>query len=266
MSERGDGGDGKITPEAVDSGVKEGIVFSREQQEAIAGLASENTYAKQSKWQTFRELPMQDKWPYFVQHFLIGTIVVVLVVATAVGFTVNFLTKPPDPLLYVAGVNLPAKVADPIEKLENEFVEDQGLDSQLVAYDGDFVVTESGFSGATMDSSARLLTMASVGRVNTVVTDRDTFEDLSARGIVGPLSSVLSEQQIDKLTAAGVTLEADSTDAEGGGTALKGLDLSRSAVWASYEALPDDAVLGFSNVRETGAEYPRKFVEFLNFS
>lgn len=67
MVEHGNG-DGAGEPDGnerhADSGTREGIVFTAEQQEALAGLAGGNAYAKQSKWKTLRELPMKDKWPF----------------------------------------------------------------------------------------------------------------------------------------------------------------------------------------------------------
>lgn len=247
-------------------GAREGIVFTAEQQEALAGLASSNTYAKQSKWKTFRELPMKDKWPFFAQHFLGVTVAIVAAVAAVIAFVVNYVNQPPDPLLYIAGVNMASEYTEPMERLEQRFVSDQGLDPELVTYDANFTIAETGVSGGMMDGSSRLLTMASVGQVNTIITDADTFQELSARGLVTPLDDVLPDARIDALEAAGITVEAESSEAQGGDNTIKGLDLSRSAAWTSQDGLPDDAVLGFSNVTETGVDYPRAFVEFLDFS
>ncbi len=79
-----------------DPGAREGIVFTEEQREALAGLASENTYAKQSKWKTLHELPMKDKWPFFAQHFLGVTVAIVAAVVAVIAFVVNFWTHPPN--------------------------------------------------------------------------------------------------------------------------------------------------------------------------
>jgi len=51
--------------------------LSDKQLSAVADLAKTNVYARQSKWKTFRELPNKDKLPFFVQHFLVGTVAVV---------------------------------------------------------------------------------------------------------------------------------------------------------------------------------------------
>lgn len=249
-----------------DPGAREGIVFTEGQREALTGLASENTYAKQSKWKTLHELPMKDKWPFFAQHFLGATVAIVAAVAVVIAFVVNYVNQPPDPLLYIAGVNMSQGYTEPMEALERRFVADEGLDSELVTYDANFTITETGVSGGMVDGSSRLLTMASVGQVNTIITDADTFQELSARGLVTPLDDVLPDARIDALEAAGITVEAESSEAQGGDNTIKGLDLSRSAAWTSQDGLPDDAVLGFSNVTETGVDYPRAFVEFLDFS
>ena len=112
MVEHGNG-DGAGEPDGnerhADSGTREGIVFTAEQQEALAGLAGGNAYAKQSKWKTLHELPMKDKWPFFAQHFLGATVAIVAAVVAVIAFVVNFVTQPPDPLLYIAGVSWPMR-------------------------------------------------------------------------------------------------------------------------------------------------------------
>lgn len=251
---------------ASDAGSREGLVFTEEQRRAIADLASENTYAKQSKWRTFRELPMKDKWPFFAQHFLLGVVAVIVAIALVVMFVVENLTRGPDPLLYIAGVNVPSDISEPMERLDEGFAASSGLDGELVTYDGAFTITASGYNGGTYDSSARLLTMASAGTLNAIITDEETFAQLSAAGMVSPLADVLTDAQLSELDEAGVTVEADSSDAQGTGMTDKGLDLSRSQAWASVDGLPDGMILGFSNVSETGVEYPQAFVDYLDFS
>ena len=249
-----------------DPGAREGIVFTEEQREALAGLASENTYAKQSKWQTLRELPMKDKWPFFAQHFLGATVAIVAAVVAVIAFVVNFVTQPPDPLLYIAGVNMSQEYTEPMEALERRFVADEGLDSELVTYDANFTITETGVSGGMVDGSSRLFTMASVGQVNTIITDEETFRELCERGLTSALEEVLPADQIESFESAGITVDSGVKDAQGDRLPLKGLDLDRSAEWTADGDLPEDAVLCFSNVTETGVEYPRAFVEFLDFA
>ena len=89
-----------------ESGEGKEYAFTDEQKDAIATLAIHNQYARQSKWTTFRELPARDKWPFFVQHFLIGTIAVIVAVAVAVSLVCTIVFKAPDPELSVVGVNM----------------------------------------------------------------------------------------------------------------------------------------------------------------
>lgn len=249
----------------VDSAGREGMVFTDEQLEAIAGLARENTYAKQSKWKTLRELPAKDKWPFFVQHFLGAIVAVVAVVAVVIVFVVNLVTSPPEPQLYIAGVNMAQEYTEAVESLEQRFVSEQGLDPELVTYDANFTIAEDGTGGGMVDGSSRLLTMATAGQVNTIITDEETFQKLSISGLVSPLDDVLPAEQVDALEAEGITIEADTGSLEGGETDAMGLSLDRSPVWED-SGLPEGTVLAFSNVSETGVEYPRAFVDFLDFS
>ena len=205
-----------------DPGAREGIVFTEEQREALAGLASENTYAKQSKWQTLRELPMKDKWPFFAQHFLGATVAIVAAVVAVIAFVVNFVTQPPDPLLYIAGVNMSQEYTEPMEALERRFVADEGLDSELVTYDANFTITETGVSGGMVDGSSRLFTMASVGQVNTIITDEETFRELCERGLTSALEEVLPADQIESFESAGITVDSGVKDAQGRSVAAQG--------------------------------------------
>lgn len=245
---------------------REGIVLTAEQQEALAGLTAENTYAKQSKWRTFVELPLKDKWPFFVQHFLVGTLIVILAVGMVGSLVYEYVTKDPDPLLYIAGVNMPSDIAEQMDELESDLAEDADLDPELMSYDDNFVITESGTYDGQVDSSSRLMVMATAGTINTIITDADTFEDLSGRGLVSPLSDVLDDETIDELEQAGVTVTASSSEAQGGEEQIKGLDLSHSATWTAMDDMPDGMILGFSNVTESGVEYPQALVEYLDFS
>lgn len=246
---------------------REGVVFTDEQLEAISTLAGENAYAKQSKWKTFMELPAKDKWPFFAQHFLLGTVAVVAVVAMVVAFVVNYVTRSPEPKLYIAGVNMSQECTEAVEALEQRFVADQGLDPELVKYDANFLLTESGTTDiGMMDGSARLLTMAAAGQLNAIITDAQTFQELSEGGMVSPLDDVLPAEQVAAFEDAGVAIEADNGSLEGGVSDAMGLDLDRSAAWSASDVLPEGAVLGFSNVSETGVEYPRAFTDFLDFS
>ena len=79
----------------------------------------------------------------------------VAAVVAVIAFVVNFVTQPPDPLLYIAGVNMSQEYTEPMEALGRRFVADEGLDSELVTYDANFTITETGVSGGMVDGSVR---------------------------------------------------------------------------------------------------------------
>ena len=150
---------------------------------------------------------------------------IVLAVVAVIAFVVNFVTQPPDPLLYIAGVNMSQGYTEPMEALERRFVADEGLDSELVTYDANFTITETGVSGGMVDGSSRLFTMASVGQVNTIITDEETFRELCQRGLTSALEEVLPADRIEAFESAGITVDSGVKDAQGDRLPLKGLDL-----------------------------------------
>ena len=77
---------------------------------------------------------------------------------------------------------------------------------------------------------------------------------------------MLPADRFEAFESAGITVDSGVKDAQGDRLPLKGLDLDRSAAWPADGALPEDAVLCFSNVTETGVEYPRAFVAFRDFA
>ncbi len=242
----------------------EGVVFSDEQLDAISGLASENIYAQQSKWRTFLELPVKDKWPFFVQYFLAGIAVIVFVLVLAGCFIYGYFSQDPDPKLSIAGINVSDDVTSQLEELESDFAFSCDLDVDLITYDGSYVITESGSSAGVVDSSMKLLAAVSAGDINAIITDVDTFDELSERGIFSNLNDVIDSETVEEFEQLGIVIEVSLNNEEGADT-VQGLDLSRSTTW-STDWLPDDLILCFANVTESGTEYPQAFVDYLNFS
>ncbi|PST48252.1 hypothetical protein COO72_08560 [Bifidobacterium callitrichos] len=270
-----------------------GGALSDEQQRSIAALAAENTYVRQSKWTTFRELPMADKWPFFVQHFLVGTIAVVVAVALAVSLAVTLLTKPPKPELTVAGIGM-GEYSAQLDELKTGFVKAEKIDDgRLIDIDGSFTIAmpsgesdgDSGDSGDSLnpytDDSAKLMAMVSAGDINMIVADRATFAELAHRGLIGKVADAETDDAaFARLAAAGALVDkrgepvagaSSSDDAAAAGTAY-GLALSKSATWsgaagaAGVKGLPDDAVIGFANVTDASrASRARDFVTYLRF-
>ncbi|MDN6553648.1 MAG: hypothetical protein L0K48_01495 [Bifidobacterium mongoliense] len=80
--------------------------LNERQRDAIDVLASHNAYAAQSKWKTLRELPRKERWPFFVQHFLLATSAILVALIVVISLAVSFLTKPPTPLLAVQGIGM----------------------------------------------------------------------------------------------------------------------------------------------------------------
>lgn len=226
-----------------------------EQREAIATLACANVYAKQSKWKTFRELDRHDKWPFFVQHFLLGTVAAAVALAVVVAVAVTFFTKPPDPLISVQGVDMPGNSAK-LDELNAGFRRQAGIaDKRLVQID-DSLSISNGYA----DDSAKIMAMVSAGQINMLFSSTKNFAELVGRGYVAKPAAVLSAQQLAALS--GALVDAHGKPVADPAKAV-GLNLSQSRIWAAC-GLPSDAILGFSNVT-SGKNYPRRFVKYLRF-
>ncbi|BDR55254.1 hypothetical protein KIMH_13650 [Bombiscardovia apis] len=117
---------------------KEQYGLSGSQEEALSSLAQRNEYAQQSKWRTFRELPAGERWPYFRQHFAIGVMAVLLVVAALVSLVVTRLNQPPTPVLAVQAFNM-REYAGELKGLKAGFVQQEGIDDErLIEIDASF--------------------------------------------------------------------------------------------------------------------------------
>lgn len=235
----------------------EGYVFTESQKASIAALAAAEDYGGQSKWTTFRQLPNEDKWPYFRQHFLLGVVIVLIVVAVFGSLGITYLTKPPEPVLAVYGFGIEDRQSQ-FESLGQGFADYAKLDDdRLVDFDSAMTLDGSDYQ----NDSAKVMVMVAAGTINMVIADPDDFAKLDAQGYVSSLSEGLGAKRAAELSDAMV--EADGDPATDVGDA-KGLDLSKSRTWTSIKGLPDDAILGFSNV-ENGTDYPRQFVDYLDF-
>ncbi|MDN6484545.1 hypothetical protein [Bifidobacterium mongoliense] len=231
--------------------------LNERQRDAIHVLASHNAYAAQSKWKTLRELPRKERWPFFVQHFLLATSAILVALIVVISLAVSFLTKPPTPLLAVQGIGM-SRYASSLDRLRDGFLRDQGIeDHRLVQVDGTLSIGGDGYA----DDSAKVMTMVTAGQINMMAAGRTMFATLDHRGYISKPADVLTAAQLRAVAGALV-------DARGHAVAdpahAAGLDLSKSAVWRSA-GLPSDAILGFSNV-QSGKVYPQRFVAYLRFS
>lgn len=243
-----------------DERIKGGIVFTQEQQDAIAALAAENKYTKQSKWKTFRELPPKDRWPFFVQNFLIETGLVLLAVVFVVAIVVTMATRDPAAELTVVRLNTTDEYAQPMEELKTGFVEREGIeDERLAQFDVSYVIDEDG--GAYTDDTTRMFTQVSAGDVNAIVTTKETLALVESRGYASSLAEKLGDAQLEAVADAMVDVDGEPvTDV----SQAFALDLSKSAVWTSLEGAPDDAYLVISNVEdETNQTRMRELIDYL---
>lgn len=252
-----------------------GGALSDEQQRSIAALAAENRYVKQSKWTTLRELPMADKWPFFVQHFLVGTIAVVVAVALAAALAVTLLTRPPKPELTVAGIGM-SEYSAQLDELKVGFVKAEKIDDdRLIDIDGSFMLampsgesdgdsSDTGDAGdvasseetdaagrsddslnSYTDDSAKLMAMVSGGDINMIIADKATFAELVQRRLIGKVADVEKSAALDELAKSGALVDAKGEPVSGGGGSADaaalagkayGLALSRSVTWSGAGA------------------------------
>lgn len=258
--------------------------LSDEQLSAVSDLATTNVYAKQSKWKTFRELPNNEKFPFFVQHFLIATVAIVAAVAVVISLVIFYATRPPATKLYVASFGL-ADYSQQMQGLQQDFAAEYPQeDPRVFTIDTTFILsmpssssnetsnqpssgasasaessTKSEFmGGAYLDDSAKLAAMMAAGEINVMIATQPIMSELVGRNNVNDATAVLDSAQLAKLGDAVVYRDdlvsgADHTPV--------GLNLSKSSVWKA-KGLPEDAVLGFGNVTK-GAEWPINFVNYL---
>jgi hypothetical protein len=240
-----------------DDFVHEQYRFSEEQRNAIAELASTNEYAHQSKWTTFRQLPRSQKWPFFVQHFLLATVAVLAAVIVVVSLIVTYATKAPNPVLSVQGFGV-ANQSQKLDSLASDFARSAGLkDSRLIQISGDMNIEGNGYT----DDSTKAMAMITAGQINMVFAGRKSFAEANKRGYVSKPTEVMGRTELAKL--GGSLVDADGNHVSDPAKAV-GFDLSRSATWKAH-GLKGDAFMAFSNVQKTKG-YALRFVRYLDFS
>lgn len=232
--------------------------LSADQRAAISGLAKDNVYVKQSKWITFRQLPASQKGAYFVQHFLLGTVVVVVALVVVISLVVTYLTKPSTPVFTLEAVNM-RENSQQISALKDGFVKyDNVKDARLVSFDSSLTVGRNSYT----DDSPKIMTQISAGQINAVISDKKTMATLNKRGLVNKPADVLTASELKRYLDMGVLVNAKGDPATGAKDALC-FDLSRSQTWKA-KSLPGDALFGFANVKN-GKDHPRAFVRYLDF-
>ncbi|WEV64209.1 hypothetical protein [Bifidobacterium sp. ESL0732] len=232
--------------------------LSADQRAAISGLAKDNVYVKQSKWTTFRQLPAGQKGSFFVQHFLLGTVLVVVALVVVISLVVTYLTKPPTPVFTLEAVNM-RENSQQISALKDGFVKyDNVKDARLVSFDSSLNVGRNSYT----DDSPKIMTQMSAGQINAMISDRKTMATLNKRGLVNKPADVLSASELKHYLDMGVLVDAKGNPATSAKDALC-FDLSRSQTWKA-KGLPSAALFGFANVRN-GKDHPRAFVRYLDF-
>ncbi|MEK0307161.1 hypothetical protein [Bifidobacterium favimelis] len=232
--------------------------LNQDQEEALDSLAQTNTYAKQSKWTTFRQLPEGKRWPYFAQHFLPGVAAIVILLAVVISLVVTRLNKPPDPVLSVQAFNMSAS-AGQLDEIKEGFVKDRKLDdARLVDIGATLTLNDNGY-----DDSVKALAQVTAGEINMVVARRSLYPTLCKRGYVAKADQGVKADRLKALADKGILTDDQGRPTKDLHRAV-GLDLSRSAVWSGRPGLPSDAILGLSNVADSKA-YVGQFIDYLDF-
>ncbi|MBT1161870.1 MULTISPECIES: hypothetical protein [Bifidobacterium] len=236
-------------------------ILTAEQQDAVAALAATNKYAKQSKWQTFKELPKDEKWPFFVQHFLLGTSAAVVGTIVVIALIVTFVTKPPEPELAIAGFDLD-DYSTQLDELKSGFVKQEQIsDDRLVTIAGTYDISGDGYT----DDSAKVMTMVTAGDINMMIANKNTFASLVSRGVIGKVSDSETKAIMSDLAQSGALVDKKGEPTDDVAKAY-GLNLSKSKTWIAIDGLPDDAIVGISNVvNDTNKTRARQFIDYLKF-
>lgn len=233
--------------------------LSQEQEDALHSLAQTDLYAQQSKWSTFRQLRGRRRWSYFAQHFLPGLAAGLAILAVVVSLVVTRMTKPPDPVLSVQGFNMGA-YSSQFDQLKKGFLKERKIDdSRLVDMESTLTLSTGGY-----DDSPKALTRVAAGEINMVVGRSSIFPTMKKRGYVAKLNQGLPSDKVKQLAAKGILVDEHGRKVDNPSQAA-GLDLSRSSVWKGTQGLPDDAILGLSNVAGT-KDYVIAFIDYLDFN
>ncbi|WEV53110.1 hypothetical protein [Bifidobacterium sp. ESL0704] len=247
-----------VSDQAAASRIADSTLLSADQRAAVSGLAKENVYVGQSKWTTFRQLPAGQKGTFFVQHFLLGTIAVIVALVVVISLVVTYLTKPPTPVFTLQAVNM-RQYSRQIGALQDGFVKYDNLkDARLADFGSDLTLGKNSYT----DDSPKIMTQISAGQLNGIVTDKKTMMTLNKRGLVNKPAEVLAASELKRYLGMGVLVDAHGAPATNAQSAI-GFDLSRSQVWKA-KGLPDHTFFGFCNV-QSGKDHPRAFVRYLQF-
>ena len=242
------------TPRAAANAGEVGL--TPEQQDAVAVLATHNAYAKQSKWTTFRSLPPKDRWPFFVQHFLLATVAVVAVLGLIIALVCTYLLRAPDPVFSVQTINM-SESSKQFGELKHGFDQAANIDDDRLS---DFGTDLHLGSDSYGDDTAKILPMVTAGDINIFIAKPADFVTLNNRALVSSVTDAVGSTRADALADAWV-------DAKGRHVSdvdqAVGLDLSESSTWTDL-GLPDDAILGFSNL-EHSRPYAKQFINYLSF-
>ena len=240
---------------------KGGVVFTQEQQDAIAALASTNKYAKQSPWQTLRELPPKDRLPFFFQNFLWQTVAIAVAVAMVIAIGITIATRDPEAELTVVRLNDSDAYAQTMDALKAGFVKDEKIeDERIMRFSDSFKLDES--ANIYTDDSASMLTRISAGDINVIITNKDTLSLIDKRGYASSPAEKLESSQMRDVSDALVDGKGEPVD---NAKSAMALDLSRSATWTGLGG-DSDAYLVISNVEdETHLKRMREFVDYLQF-
>ncbi|NMM94599.1 hypothetical protein [Bifidobacterium oedipodis] len=249
-------------------GSKSGYQLDDKQSEAVAVLANAHNYGNESKWKTFMALPAKEKWPFFVQHFLLGVVAIVVSVVVVVALVWQMVFNRVDSVIGVQGINM-SQYADGFDQLKANFVKAEGVkDDRTVEIAAAMTITENGYSESSgmMDDSTKLVAMTSAGELNVMLANSDDVAMLAGqRGTANKASEVLNKQRLNAAKDAGLLVDVkgeptdDITKAYG-----VTINADSSAEWAKVDGLPDEAVLMFSNVTEQEhKDWALKFYDFL---
>lgn len=250
-----------------ESELKSGYRIDKRQQEVIDGLTGAHDYGRQSKWETFKALPVNEKLPYFVQHFLLGVGIVVVIVAIVVSLAWQMLFGHVDIKLGVQAINMQSYSAG-FERLKLDFDKAAKVDDERVVDVGaTMTITKDGYSKGSgmMDDSAKLLAMASTGDINVLISSAKDVPVLTQRDAANKLKGVLPSDQLLAARQSGrlVDTEGNSTDDAGKAVGVL-VDADGSAQWGAIQGLPEEAVLMFCNISDQQhKDWALKFYDYL---
>jgi hypothetical protein len=236
--------------------------LSAEKMAAIADLAASRPHAHQNQFQIYRSLPASEKRDYFIHHFLIWIISIVVIIAMAGSLIHAYVAKPPQPDLQVQAVNLPGEgssVQSAMDQIGRAYRKETKLNEQHAIFRANMYFPTAAQQKAqkpTDSDAMKIFTMVSAGDINVVIAPADTVQALSNAGMITPVDRVLTASQRSHLShfagslVKGTMPDPDNTKKKVNTT--MGISLSHSPQWQKV-APPRSrsAVLAFANVSQT---------------